>query len=119
MHDKKLSIPTEVNHPLFFNNGDWIQELKGREARLPFFFEVMSESQRPSETPWETPAVFLNGYFKEWKESEQQLTELFSRRERSSARIEMIAQIGYFLEAMFWMNGIRAIQGHGMKSLMP
>ncbi len=106
-----MSISAHLNHSLLFHDGDWIQELKGRETRLPFFYEVMAEWKRLSETPWETPALFLDSYFKEWKVSEIKLTELFSQRKKSSARTEMIAQIGYFLEAMFWMNGIPASPG--------
>ena len=106
-----MSISKELSHPLFFSDGDWSQELKGREARLPFFFEVKANYQRLSESPWENPGVFLHGYFKEWKEIEIKLTELFSQRRRSRARIEMIAQIGYFLEALFWMNGMQASPG--------
>ncbi|WP_347549886.1 YpoC family protein [Pseudalkalibacillus hwajinpoensis] len=105
------SIPLELKHPLFFIENDWTFELKEKEERLPFYYEMQANCEELDIAPWDDPAEFMMNYFNGWEKVDDALAELFASRRKSKAKIEMIFQIGYFLEALFWMNDKRACPG--------
>lgn len=111
MEDKKVVLSNELHHSFFFMESDWIGILKQRDGRLPFSFEVMHQRGNDSDKPWDAPDTYLNQYFIEWKVLKPQLAKLFGERGRCHVTTEMTAQIGYFLEALFWINGLRACPG--------
>ena len=110
MDDKRI-LSNELQNSLFFKDSDWVDILKQREGRLPFSFEVMYIQGECTEKPWDEPETFLNAYFLEWKTSKPQLAKLFAERNKCYVTTEMTAQIGYFFEALFWINGIPACPG--------
>ncbi|MDP4549760.1 hypothetical protein Q9251_02545 [Alkalihalobacillus macyae] len=110
MDDKRILF-NDLQNSFFFKGSDWVDILKRREGRLPFLFEVMHVQGDYTERPWDHPEAYLNAYFMEWKICKPQLAKLFAERNKCYATTEMTAQIGYFFEALFWMNGLPASPG--------
>ncbi|TKD69808.1 YpoC family protein [Pseudalkalibacillus hwajinpoensis] len=110
MDDRRV-LSNELHHSFFFMESDWIGILKRREGRLPLSFEVMHERGEHTDKPWEAPDTYLNQYFMDWKVINPQLGKLFGERSKCNVTTEMTAQIGYFLEVLFWINGLRASPG--------
>ncbi|WP_270179017.1 YpoC family protein [Alkalihalobacillus sp. CinArs1] len=104
-------LPKAIHHPLFFADSDWHEEIKHTTKRNPFFYEVQEFLGQKDERPWDSPTSHLKEYFEQWKDVEETIRAFFSSRKKKEASIEMVFQIGYLMEALFWLNGRRALAG--------
>ncbi|MCA0985742.1 YpoC family protein [Guptibacillus algicola] len=106
----KEVISSELMHSLFFNEFDWHEEFQTSSKRNPFSYE-RSARQTNRAYPWYAPAPYVKAYFEQWNEVHLNIGTLFSNRNKKEASIEMVYQIGYFIEALFWINEEMALVG--------
>lgn len=106
--ENKQGVPSELQHSLFFEDNDWKDHFTKENLRKPFFYEVMAYRSKCFNTPWDAPEQFITEYLEQWDKIENHIRVLFSSRKREEASSEMVYQIGYFIEAIYWMNGKKA-----------
>lgn len=106
----KEEIPSDLMHSLFFAECDWHKEFHSSSKRNPFSYE-RSARQTGRTNPWHAPAPYVKAYFEQWNEVQGSIGKLFSNRNKQEASIEMVYQIGYFIETLFWINEKMAVVG--------
>ncbi|WP_377888833.1 YpoC family protein [Alkalihalobacillus sp. R86527] len=108
--ENKEVIPRELMHSLFFDESNWHEEFLKSSKRKPFYYELRASHTKNS-NPWHSPEPFIKEYFERWNEVEGHIGKLFSSRNKEEASIEMVYQIGYFMETLFWLNEKMALAG--------
>jgi hypothetical protein len=104
---KKLSIPSQLFHPLFFSEKEISlsiteQPLKSCEN---FYFELLFYNGMKGNKPWTNSEQYLPLIHEEWQMQKREIENLYRQREKSEIIEAMKKGIGLFLQFLYWSNG--------------
>jgi hypothetical protein len=104
-----LPIPKEINHPFFFSQNalelqkDHLQTFNSNQI---FLHEIAFYSGLETIEPWKNPERYFPLLLTEWGGLQEELQGFFQNREKEKTLLPMKQGIGYFLESVYWTNGV-------------
>ncbi|MGP4082883.1 YpoC family protein [Pseudalkalibacillus sp. R45] len=98
MSKRTIQLPDEFKHPLFGVDKVTFDETMNKEElmQVPFLLDILDETIDRS-----TSSTSL---FRRWREGKEEISNMFSQRNRQAARPKMIAGIGWFISLIYWTN---------------
>lgn len=102
------TIPEELQHHLFFPNGEisWEEDdERNMNMSRPFIYDCAFFVSANSLTPWLSREVTIPALLQEWEELKEPLRNHFSNRNKTEAASLMKQGTAFFLEFLFWSNG--------------
>lgn len=107
MKDLTLSIPLQLNDPFFFPES----KVRVDDSRIipddPFFaYEILYYNEKATGSlPWEDHELFIGIILNSWREGEECLKTLFTKRSKDTLPLmkKSIAQVYMFL---YWSNSM-------------
>ncbi|WP_261129081.1 YpoC family protein [Bacillus sp. Marseille-Q3570] len=97
MSKRTIQLPEEFEHPLFDDRVTYDERVNTEElVQVPFIMDILDETIDRS-----TLCTYLFGC---WREGKDEISNLFSQRNRQAARPKMIAGIGWFITLIYWTN---------------
>lgn len=106
MHSTTFKMPSEWSRFTTHQEVVWTDMYNDTfYPKIPLLYEGANLYEITSFQPWINAKEYIPALFVEWKETEVELRENFSRRNTSKTEIPMKKGMGLLLEALYWCNG--------------
>ncbi|GGE56585.1 YpoC family protein [Priestia taiwanensis] len=101
-----INIPITFKHvPFYVGEHVLLYKVENGITDNPYFlYDIAYIEEVELLRPWENRFVHIQEIIESWKETIEEVAELFKNRNRKGARPFMVRYIAHFVSSIFWLN---------------
>lgn len=104
---KSYPVPLSFRvFPFYVEETKFNSSSQYQASTILFYDDMLEALNEPNSKPWFESTTHVPELFVQWKETIDELNELYSKRDRKAAKPVMIRMVAQLIQAIYWTNHV-------------